>query len=106
MLCVGLGFMPAAALVDYELTISVPARVTADTGIDALTHAMEAYVSAKANPYSDSQALAAMRLIGPNLRRAYHTPNDREAREAMMLGSTLAGVSSSVNTSRRDRSTG
>ncbi|WP_432696901.1 iron-containing alcohol dehydrogenase [Marinobacterium sp. YM272] len=96
MLCVGLGFMPVAALVDYELTISVPARVTADTGIDALTHAMEAYVSAKANPYSDSQALAAMRLIGPNLRRAYHTPNNREAREAMMLGSTLAGVAFSA----------
>ncbi|TCK06045.1 iron-containing alcohol dehydrogenase [Marinobacterium mangrovicola] len=96
MLCVGLGFMPAAALVDYELTISVPARVTADTGIDALTHAIEAYVSAKANPYSDSQALAAMRLIGPNLRRAYHNPNDREAREAMMLGSTLAGVAFSA----------
>ncbi|MBS99254.1 MAG: alcohol dehydrogenase [Oceanospirillaceae bacterium] len=96
MLCVGLGFMPMAALVDYELTLSVPARVTADTGIDALTHAIEAYVSAKANPYSDSQALAAMCLIGPNLRRAYHTPDDREAREAMMLGSTLAGVAFSA----------
>jgi len=47
MLCVGAGFMPVAALVDYELTLSLPPRVTADTGIDALTHAIEAYVSKK-----------------------------------------------------------
>ncbi|SDX72070.1 iron-containing alcohol dehydrogenase [Marinobacter mobilis] len=92
MLCVGIGFMPVAALVDYNLTLSLPKRITADTGIDALTHAIEAYVSRKASPYSDSQALSAMRLIGPNLRRAYHNGADKEAREAMMLGSTLAGI--------------
>jgi len=92
MLCVGVGFMPTAALVDYELTLSLPPRTTADTGIDALTHAMESYVSKKASLYSDSQALAAMKLLGPNLRRAYHDGSDRQAREAMMLGSTLAGV--------------
>ena len=92
MLCVGIGFMPVAALVDYNLTLSLPPRVTADTGLDALTHAIEAYVSQKANLYSDSQALAAMRLIAPNLRRAYHDGADKAAREAMMLGSTLTGV--------------
>jgi len=92
MLCVGLAFMPIAALVDYELTLSVPQRTTADTGIDALTHAMEAYVSKKANPYSDSQAMEAMKLLAPNLRTVYHDGNNKEAREAMMLGSTLAGV--------------
>ncbi|MEJ2045123.1 MAG: iron-containing alcohol dehydrogenase [Reinekea sp.] len=92
MLCVGIGFMPVAALVDFNLTLSLPHRITADTGIDALTHAMEAYVSKKANLYSDSQALAAMRLIGPNLRRVYRDGADKQAREAMMLGSTLAGV--------------
>jgi alcohol dehydrogenase class IV len=92
MLCVGIGFMPVAALIDYKLTISLPPRITADTGIDALTHAIEAYVSKKANPYSDSQAIAAMKLIGPNLRKAYHNGQDQSAREAMMLGSTLAGV--------------
>ncbi|NVK42017.1 MAG: iron-containing alcohol dehydrogenase [Oceanospirillaceae bacterium] len=92
MLCVGIGFMPVAALVDYELTLSVPARITADTGIDALTHAIEAYVSQKANLYSDTQALAAMKLLAPNLRRAYRDGEDKQAREAMMLGSTLAGV--------------
>ena len=92
MLCVGIGFMPTAALVDYELTLSLPARTTADTGIDALTHAMEAYVSKKASLYSDTQAIAAMKLLAPNLRRAFHDGSDREAHEAMMLGSTLAGV--------------
>ena len=92
MLCVGIGFMPTAALVDYELTLSLPARTTADTGIDALTHAIEAYVSKKASLYSDTQAIAAMKLLAPNLRRAFHDGSDRDAREAMMLGSTLAGV--------------
>jgi len=92
MLCAGLGFMPVAALIDYELTLSLPPRVTADTGIDALTHAIEAYVSRKASLYSDAQALQAMRLLAPNLRAAYHEPGNREAREAMMLGATLAGI--------------
>lgn len=96
MLCVGAAFMPVAALVDYELTLSLPPRVTADTGIDALTHAIEAYVSRKANLFSDAQALAAMRLIGPNLRRVYLQGNDRAAREAVMLGSTLAGLAFSA----------
>ncbi len=92
LLCVGLGFLPIAAIIDYTLTLSVPARTTADTGIDAMTHAMEAYVSQKQNPYSEQQALAALRLIGPNLQRAYHNGQNEQAREAMMLGSTLAGI--------------
>lgn len=92
MLCAGLGFLPVAAIVDYQLTMSLPARTTADTGIDALTHAIEAYVSKKASPYSDAQAIAAMRLIGPNLKTAYHEPQNILARERMMLGSTLAGI--------------
>ncbi|WP_343596348.1 iron-containing alcohol dehydrogenase [Acinetobacter sp.] len=92
MLCVGIGFMPVAAIIDYELTLSLPARTTADTGIDALTHAIEAYVSKKSNLYSDTQALAAMQLIGPNLKKVYFNPEDKTAREAMMLGATLAGI--------------
>ena len=92
LLCVGLGFMPIAAIVDYSLTLSLPPRTTADTGIDAMTHAIEAYISQKSNGYSDQQALAALRLIGPNIQRAYHDGNDEAAREAMMLGSTLAGI--------------
>jgi alcohol dehydrogenase class IV len=92
MLCVGIGFMPTAALVDYSLTLTLPARTTADTGIDALTHAMEAYVSKKASLYSDSQAIAAMKLIAPNLRKSFHDGSDQKAREKMMLGATLAGI--------------
>ena len=53
MLCIGLAYLPVLAIVDYELTISKPLRLTADTGIDALTHAIEAYVSKLANPFSD-----------------------------------------------------
>ena len=92
LLCVGTGFMPIAAIIDYSFTLSVPQRTTADTGIDAMTHAIEAYVSQKRNLYSDQQALAALRLIGPNLPLAYHDGSNRQAREAMMLGSTLAGI--------------
>ena len=92
LLCVGMGFMPVAAIIDYSLTMTVPPRTTADTGIDAMTHAIEAYVSQKRNAYSDQQALAALRLIGPNLQKSYHDGKDETAREAMMLGSTLAGI--------------
>jgi alcohol dehydrogenase class IV len=92
MLCAGLAYLPLAALVDYELTLSKPPRLTADTGIDALTHAIEAYVSRRANPFSDGMALAAMRLLAPNLRRVWADPQDRAAREAMMLGATQAGI--------------
>ena len=92
MLIAGLGALPLAAIVDYELTFSVPPRTTADTGIDALSHALEAFVSRRANPYSDAQALQAMQLIGPHLRTAFHQPANAAAREAMMLGATLAGI--------------
>ncbi|QEU09499.1 iron-containing alcohol dehydrogenase [Paracoccus yeei] len=92
MLCAGLAFLPVAALVDYELTLTMPPRLTADTGIDALTHAIEAYVSRRANPFSDGFALSAMQAIAPNLRRAYAQPQNRAAREAMMFGATLAGI--------------
>ena len=92
MLCIGLAYLPVAALVDYELTLTKPKRLTADTGIDALTHAIEAYVSRKSNLFSDGLALQAMRLIAPNLRRVWTDPGDRAAREAMMLGATQAGI--------------
>lgn len=91
MLCGGPAFVPAAAVVDYELTLTKPLRLTADTGIDSLTHAIEAYVSRRANPLSDAFALAAMKTIHANIRRVCSHPNDREAREQMMLGSMLAG---------------
>ncbi len=92
MLCMGLAFMPVAAILDPDLTLSLPKRVTADTGIDALTHAIEAYVSRKASPFSDQQALAAMRLIAPNLRRAFHDGENREARDALLTGACFGGI--------------
>jgi alcohol dehydrogenase class IV len=92
MLIAGLGALPLAAIVDYELTYSVPPRTTADTGIDSLTHALEAYVSKRANPISDTLALSAMTLIGANIRTAYAEPRNAAAREAMMLGATEAGL--------------
>jgi len=92
MLIAGMGALPLAAVVDYELTFTVPKRITADTGVDSLTHALEAYVSKQANPYSDTQALAAMALIGANLRTAYAEPDNGPAREAMMLGAMQAGI--------------
>jgi alcohol dehydrogenase class IV len=92
MLIAGLGALPLASIVDYELTFSVPKRTTADTGVDALSHALEAFVSKHANPFSDAQALSAMQLIGANLLTAYHEPSNRAAREAMMLGAMQAGL--------------
>jgi alcohol dehydrogenase class IV len=92
MLINGLGCLPLAAIVDYELTLTVPPRTTADTGVDSFTHALEAFVSKRANPFSDALALAAMELIGNNIRTAYAEPNNHSAREAMMIGATQAGL--------------
>lgn len=92
LLCIGIGFMPVATIIDYTLTLSVPPRTTADTAIDAMSHAIEAYVSHKRNPYSDQQALAALRLIGPNIKQVYHNGQDEQARATMMLGASLAGI--------------
>ena len=92
MLIAGMGALPLAAIVDYTLTFSVPRRTTADTGVDSFTHALEAFVSKRANPYSDAQARAAMALIGRHLRAACAEPDNAAAREGMMLGATLAGL--------------
>jgi alcohol dehydrogenase class IV len=92
MLIAGLGALPLAAIVDYKLTFSVPPRITADTGVDSFTHALEAFVSRRATPFSDALAISAMRLIGANLRTAFHEPKNAAAREAMMLGATQAGM--------------
>ena len=92
MLIAGLGALPLAAVVDHELTRTVPPRTTADTGVDSLTHALEAFVSRRANAFSDDYARSAMRLIAPNLRAAYAEPDNEAARDAMMRGATLAGL--------------
>jgi alcohol dehydrogenase class IV len=92
MLCIGLAYLPQAALVDFELTLTKPMRLTADTGIDSLTHAIEAYISRRANPFSDGFAMAAMKSIWANLRKACFEPQNRDARESMMLAATQAGI--------------
>ena len=88
----GAGLLPAAALVDFELTLSMPYRMTADNGLDSLSHAMEAYVSRAATPATDELALSAMRGIAGALRTVCASPGDRRAREAMMVAGTKAGL--------------
>ncbi|MFZ6049955.1 iron-containing alcohol dehydrogenase [Pseudomonas sp. CR3202] len=83
---------PRLAILDAELTWKLPPAITAATGMDALTHAIESYVSRQANPISQALAIQAIRLIGANLRKAYFVGSDAEARENMLLGSFLAGV--------------
>jgi alcohol dehydrogenase class IV len=92
MLCIGLAYLPIAALVDFELSMTKPMRLTADTGVDSLTHAIEAYVSRRANAFADGFALTAMRAIWTNLPTACFEPYNRAAREAMMLAATQAGI--------------
>ena len=92
LLCMGPGLIPSAAIIDFTLTMTAPERITADTGIDALTHAIEAYVSGKSGLFTDQQALLAMKLIAPNLREAVNNPDNKNAKEQMMLGATLAGI--------------
>ncbi len=92
MLCMGLAYLPSVAICDFELTLTKPARLTADTGIDSLVHAVEAYVSKRASPFTDAVALSAMRLLWPNLPRACADPSDRAAREALMLGALQGGI--------------
>src|SRR6202035_5836893 len=77
---------------DYELTMTMPPRLTADTGTDSLTHAIEAYVSRKANPFTDAFALAAMKTIWRELPTSFRQPDNAQAREAMMLAATQAGI--------------
>lgn len=83
---------PTVALVDPALTLSLPANLTAATGMDVLTHAIEAYLSALSSPVNDLLALEAIRLVAANLRRVVTKGDDLEAREAMMLASTLGGI--------------
>jgi alcohol dehydrogenase class IV len=92
MLIAGAPLVPAAAIVDFELTMSMPARLTADTGTDSLTHAIEAYVSRKANAFADAFAVTAMKTIWTALPTAFREPGNRRARESMMLAATQAGM--------------
>ena len=88
----GPSLLPAAAVVDAELTVTCPADVTASAGMDALTQAVESYLSRLATPLTDALALHAVELIWLNILAAYQHGEDRSAREAMSYGSLLAGM--------------
>lgn len=83
---------PDVALLDPELTLSLPPQPTATTGIDALTHAIEAYTSLQSNPMSDMVAKNAIALIGTNLRHVMNDGQNRQARYNMLLGSLMGGL--------------
>jgi len=80
------------AIVDPLLTVSLPSKITADTGLDALVHAIEAYVSVNATPFSDVLAIEAIKLIAENLPAAYAKGDNLEARFNMILAATFAGL--------------
>lgn len=85
-------FVPDVVILDPLLTVSMPKSVTAQTGMDALTHAIEAYLSTLASPLSDLFALEAIKLIGKWLKRAFDVPDDLDARDGMIRASMLAGL--------------
>ncbi|CAD9223253.1 Alcohol dehydrogenase [Burkholderia cenocepacia] len=84
--------LPQIVILDPELTLGLPKPITAATGMDAFVHALESYISTKANPISDMYAMESMRLIGANIVDAYENGQSLKAREAMMLGSMYGGL--------------
>jgi alcohol dehydrogenase class IV len=84
--------LPTVALVDFELTLSMPQPLTAHVGVDTLTHGIEAYVSRKANAMTDPIALSCIRLVADQLETAWREPSNRVAREGMMLAATQGGI--------------
>ncbi|MDR1656466.1 MAG: iron-containing alcohol dehydrogenase [Deltaproteobacteria bacterium] len=92
MLIISPRIIPKVALIDPLLTLGMPKGLTAATGLDALTHAIEAYVSRKAQPYSDLYALSAVKLIYKNLPVAWAEPGNVEARSKTLLGALQAGM--------------
>ena len=84
--------LPKVAILDIRMTMSLPAKITATTGMDALTHAVEAYTCLQKNPMSDAYAISAIKLIRENLMQATRKGNDKNARFAMANASMMAGV--------------
>jgi len=90
--------VPDIAILDPELPASMPPSLTADTGLDALTHAIEAYISQWKNDFSDILAIGATQMIFEYLPRVYRNPKDKEAREKMHYAATMAGLAMSNST--------
>jgi alcohol dehydrogenase class IV len=84
--------VPSVAIVDYELTLSMPAALTAAVGVDTLTHGIEAYVSRLANPITDPIALACIANVAQHLEAAWREPDNRVGREGMMLAAMQGGL--------------
>ncbi len=84
--------LPKYAILDPELIMTAPASIAASCGVDALIHALEAYISTNASPFSDAMAEKAMELIGANIRRFVANRKDEEAACAMMSGCNFAGI--------------
>lgn len=84
--------VPTVALVDFELTLSMPPALTAAVGVDTLTHGIEAYVSRLAGPVTDPLALSCIALVGQHLETAWREPQHRAAREGMMLAAMQGGM--------------
>lgn len=84
--------VPDFVILDPELTLGLPPAITASTGMDALTHAIECYTSKKANPFSDTYALKAIGLISRAIRRAFRDGSDLDARHDMLLGAMYGGL--------------
>ena len=84
--------LPDASIVDSRMTLTLPPTITAATGMDALSHAVEAYTCLAKNPLSDAHALAAIRLISENLLKVTVNPGDKKGRLGMASAATLAGI--------------
>ncbi|WP_424924801.1 iron-containing alcohol dehydrogenase [Bacillus safensis] len=84
--------LPDLVILDPALTLNLPKSITAATGMDAFTHALESYISNKANPFSDMFALESMRLISGSIQEAYHHGDNMKARENMLVGAMYGGM--------------
>lgn len=92
MMMLSAPLMPRVAIVDFELSLSMPKGLTAAVGVDTLTHGIEAYVSKKRNAMVDPLALSCIRLVGTHLKQAWLNADDRAAREGMMLAACQGGM--------------
>jgi len=92
LLLLGTALLPKVAILDVNLTLSCPYRVTIDSGLDALSHALESLVNRNATAFSDGVAVEALRLIGASLETVAAEPDNVEARQQMLEGAMLAGV--------------